>query len=374
MSHRETAFYVICRKYRPHLLMVFVQVAVTLLYLLIEASFNKGMNLHVFVTYRHALGGIVVLPFAYFLERKSRPKMTVAMFMELFLLSLLGVSLTLNMYFASLKYTSPSFVTSMVNTISALTFIIAVALRLEAVDVKNPRGVAKIFGTLLSLAGALTMTLYKGHAIPNLKAAPVLITAQSAHPNWIKGSILTVASCISWSVFYIMQAFIVKKYPAQLSLTAWINCIGAVQSAVFALIVEHKLHAWFITSRIELYCILYAGIISCGLSIFVQLWATDQKGPVFVTMFNPLGTVLVSVLAYLVIGEQLHMGSILGGVIVIIGLYLLLWGKETDQDYKSRQPSSSAHEQNESRTQIATSGQTEKLSSEQGSVAKDGIL
>ncbi|XP_054802941.1 WAT1-related protein At4g08290-like isoform X4 [Prosopis cineraria] len=287
MSHREKAFWVIYKKYRPHLLMVLVEVAVTLLYFLIEASFNKVMNLQVFVTYRHALGGIIVLPFAYVLERKARPKLTMAMFMELFLLSLLGFSLTLNMYFASLKCTSPSFVTSMVNTISALTFIIAVALRLEAVDVKNPRGVAKILGTLLSLAGALTMTLYKGHAIPNLKGAPILIRGQSGHTNWIKGSILTVASCISWSVFYLMQ-----------------------------------------------------GVISCSLCIFIQFWTTDQKGPVFVSMFNPLGTVLVSILAYFVMGEQLHLGSILGGVIVVIGLYLLLWGKESDQDYKSRQLSS----------------------------------
>ncbi|XP_054802776.1 WAT1-related protein At4g08290-like isoform X2 [Prosopis cineraria] len=328
MSHREKAFWVIYKKYRPHLLMVLVEVAVTLLYFLIEASFNKVMNLQVFVTYRHALGGIIVLPFAYVLERKARPKLTMAMFMELFLLSLLGFSLTLNMYFASLKCTSPSFVTSMVNTISALTFIIAVALRLEAVDVKNPRGVAKILGTLLSLAGALTMTLYKGHAIPNLKGAPILIRGQSGHTNWIKGSILTVASCISWSVFYLMQSITVKKYPAKLSLTAWINCIGAVQSAAFTLIVEHKLNVWFITSSIELWCVLYA------------FWTTDQKGPVFVSMFNPLGTVLVSILAYFVMGEQLHLGSILGGVIVVIGLYLLLWGKESDQDYKSRQLSS----------------------------------
>lgn len=38
-------------------------------------------------------------------------------------------SLTLNMFFASLKYTTPSFDASMTNTISSLTFILAVALR-----------------------------------------------------------------------------------------------------------------------------------------------------------------------------------------------------------------------------------------------------
>jgi len=39
------------------------------------------------------------------------------------------VSVTLNMYFASLNYTNPTFVASMVNTIASLTFIIAVAIR-----------------------------------------------------------------------------------------------------------------------------------------------------------------------------------------------------------------------------------------------------
>lgn len=69
MSGGENAFWMICKTYRPHIFMVFVQGVATLLYFLIEASFNKGMNPHVFVTYRHALGGIVVLPFAYVLER-----------------------------------------------------------------------------------------------------------------------------------------------------------------------------------------------------------------------------------------------------------------------------------------------------------------
>lgn len=39
------------------------------------------------------------------------------------------MGLTLNMYFASLRYTSPTFVASTVNTIASLTFVIAVVLR-----------------------------------------------------------------------------------------------------------------------------------------------------------------------------------------------------------------------------------------------------
>nr|POF09135.1 wat1-related protein [Quercus suber] len=191
-----------------------------IMYLIIDAAFSHGMNPHIFVTYRHVLGGLVMFPFAYFLERKVRPKMTLALFFEMFLLSLVGVSLTLNMYFASLEYTSPTFGTSMINAVASLTFVIAVAFRLEAFDVRNARGIAKVVGTLKSLAGVMTMTLYKGPEVQR--------------------PILAGASCISWSLWYIRQAFTLKKYPAQLSLTAWINLIGGAQSAAFTVLIQHK--------------------------------------------------------------------------------------------------------------------------------------
>ncbi|KAL9318637.1 hypothetical protein ACSQ67_015154 [Phaseolus vulgaris] len=352
MSNNERAFGVMCVKFKPHLLMCVIQLLLSFLYFLVEASLNKGMNPHVFVTYRHVVGGIVVLPFAYVRERKLWPKLTMTMFIELFFLSLFGTSLTLNMFFASLKYTTPSFDASMTNTISSLTFIIAVALRLEVVDVKKPRGVAKVFGTMLSLFGAFIMTLYKGHTIQSLRGAPFHVRGNFVHNNWIKGSLLAGASCISWSLWFILQAIIAKKYQAQLSLTAWINCMGAAQSAVFAVLVQHKPRAWFITSTVELCCILYAGAICGGLIIFIQFWTAEQKGPVFVSMFNPLGTILVAILAYFLFGEQLHTGSLLGVVIVIIGLYLLLWGKDSDQDYNSQQSLATHVEQRECRTQV----------------------
>lgn len=59
------------RKFKPHLLMTLCQVGYTFLYFITEASFNHGMNPHVYITYRHIVAGLVMLPFAYFLERYS---------------------------------------------------------------------------------------------------------------------------------------------------------------------------------------------------------------------------------------------------------------------------------------------------------------
>ncbi|KVH88351.1 hypothetical protein Ccrd_024034, partial [Cynara cardunculus var. scolymus] len=182
-------------RFKPHLLMVLTQVGFTFLYFITEASFKHGMNPHIYVTYRHVVGGFVMLPFAYFLERGKRPKMTVVLFLEISVLSLLG---------------------------------------LEIIDLRNPRGLAKVVGTLVSLAGVIIMTLYKGPAMTSLGHAAIHFTQTTViQENWFKGSVLTVSSCLTWSIWYIMQAYTLKRYPAQLSLTTWMNFLGAAQSAVF---------------------------------------------------------------------------------------------------------------------------------------------
>ncbi|XP_058077975.1 WAT1-related protein At4g08300-like isoform X2 [Magnolia sinica] len=334
----------IYKRFKPHLLMVFAQFCYTFLYFFTEASFKHGMNPHVYVTYRHLVAGVLMFPFAYFLEK---------------------VGLTLNMYFASLRYTSPTFVASISNTISSLTFLLAVLLRLEGLD-KSTRGMAKIVGTLVSLAGAMIMTLYRGPVLRNSGDGLIHIQGSTnVHENWMKGSLLTVVCCITWALWYIMQAITLKKYPAQLSLTTWMNFIGGAQSAVFTACMVHKPKAWTVGFNIDLWNILYSGVVVSGFVIFIQLWCTEEKGPVFVTMFNPLGTIVVALLAYFVLGEKLHTGSIIGGVIVIIGLYLLLWGKEGDRvdQIKSQEPSLSCEEPAEESEDksIHLSGEGDKL-------------
>ncbi|KAG6420959.1 hypothetical protein SASPL_117505 [Salvia splendens] len=330
--------------FKPHMLMVLSQIGYTVMYIITEASFNHGMDPSVYVTYRHIVATLVMLPFAYFMERKTRPKLTKAIFVEIFVLSLLGVSLTLNMYFTSLKYTSPTLLACMVNTIASLTFILAIILRLEVVNIRSPRGIAKILGTGVSLAGVMTMTLYKGASLRKIGDALIHINGITSvvQEKWLKGSLLVVASCITWSIWYIMQAYTLKRYPAQLSLTTWMNAVGAAQSALYTAIVQHKRSAWTIGFDIDLWSTLYGGVVISGMVTYVQLWCMETKGPVFVTLFNPLSTVLVALLSYFVLGENLYIGSIIGGGVVVIGLYLLLWGKQHDESIRKETEDSKA--------------------------------
>lgn len=84
-------------------------------------------------------------------------------------------------------------------------FLILTTHRMEALDVRNLRGIAKLLGTLISLAGVITMTSYKGPAIQSFSGASQHIRSNFVHKSWTKGSILVIASCITWSIWYIMQ-------------------------------------------------------------------------------------------------------------------------------------------------------------------------
>ncbi|KNA14549.1 hypothetical protein SOVF_106530 [Spinacia oleracea] len=269
------------------------------------------------------------------------------------------------MYFASLKYTSPAFLSATVNTIPTLTFILAVVFRLETLNLRKRRGLAKATGTLITLAGVMTIALYRGPAIKRLWEPLIHLMKSDFHKNWIKGPILSLASCISWSIWFTMQGFTLKRYPAPLSLATWANFIGAAQSAAFtSLAVRHHPDAWVQKSFINIATILFGGVVSSALNFIMIVWSSKEKGPVFVTMFCPLQTLLVVIFAYFIVGEKLYTGSIVGGVTIIIGLYLLLWGKAKDRVViitSEKKPSLSAIKQNEPKMQIVTVIERESL-------------
>lgn len=84
--------------------------------------------------------------------------------------------------------------------------------------------------------------------------------------------------------------------------------------------------------------------MSSSLSFYVQSWCIARRGPLFSAMFNPLCTVIVTVLAIPLLHEHLYIGSMIGAVAVVVGLYVVLWGKAKDYDDGTRIPAVSVDE------------------------------
>lgn len=304
-----------------------------------RAALNMGISKIVYPVYRNVLALLLLLPFAYFLEKKERPPLTLSLLVQFFLLAVIGITANQGFYLLGLDNTSPTFASAIQNSVPAITFLMAALLRIEQVRLNRKDGVAKVAGTVLCVAGASVITLYQGPTIyspspPLQRALPAMLVLGDARgKNWTLGCLFLIGHCLSWSGWLVLQAPVVKKYPARLSVTSYQCFFGVIQFLVIAAFIERDPQAWLVHSAGELLSVAYAGIVASGIAFAVQIWCIDRGGPVFVAVYQPVQTLVVAIMASLALGEEFYLGGIIGAVLIIAGLYFVLWGKNEERKF-----------------------------------------
>ncbi|OEL37096.1 WAT1-related protein [Dichanthelium oligosanthes] len=304
-----------------------------------RAALNMGISKIVFIVYRNIISLALLAPFAYFLEKKDRPPLTFSLLVEFFLLALCGITANQGFYLLGLYHLSPTYASAIQNTVPAITFAMAAVLRLEQVDLSRRHGVAKVVGTVVSIGGATVITLYKGlplfHHNLTIKSL-VKLSSSSPILNWTLGCVFILGHCLSWSGWMVLQVPVLKRYPARLSVLSLTCIFGLLQFLVIAVFTEEDLSRWKVHSGGELFTILYAGLVASGVAFALQIWCIDRGGPLFTAVFQPVQTVAVAVMAAVILGDQLYTGGIVGAVLIVIGLYFVLWGKSAEKKAATR--------------------------------------
>ncbi|WVY91689.1 hypothetical protein V8G54_037203 [Vigna mungo] len=321
---------------KAYLIILSLQFGSAGMYLITMDALNKGMSHYVFVVYRNIIATVALGPFAFFLERKVRPKMTIRIFSELMAVAFVEIILDQCFTFLGMKYTSASFASAVMNSVPSITFVLAIIFRLERMKLKEVGCLAKMIGTVVSLGGAFLMALYKG-PILNIAGSSATNVGQPENVNdpsgnhWLSGACFLLIGCAGFAAFYILQTITLRKYPAEMSLATWVCFLGALQSGVLTIFMERNTHVWSVGWDSRLLAYAYSGIVTSAIQFYVQGMVIKTTGPVFVTAFNPLRMIIVTALACIVLSEKLHLGSIMGGVVVVVGLYLVVWGKSKEQ-------------------------------------------
>ncbi|XP_061985347.1 WAT1-related protein At2g39510-like [Populus nigra] len=356
---------------KPFLAVILLQFGYAGMFTITKHALDEGMSQHVLVVYRHAVATIVITPFALVFDRKVRPKMTLSIFFKIMLLGLLEPTIDQNLYYTGMKYTTATFTSAMCNVLPAFAFLMAWALRIEQVNIRKMHSQAKIFGTIVTVGGAMLMTLVKGTQLDlpwtrgyDQQASTSALTKQDP----IKGALMIATGCVCWASFIILQSITLKSYPVELSLTAWICFMGTIEGSMVAVVMERgNPSAWSVGLNYKLLAAVYSGVICSGIGYYVQGLIMKRKGPVFVTAFSPLSMVIVAILGSFFLKEILCVGRVAGAVVIVTGLYLVLWGKSKDQP-----PSDSSDDKAEAIvTQTATEMQERTETGDQEFVAID---
>uniref|UniRef100_J3M377 WAT1-related protein n=1 Tax=Oryza brachyantha TaxID=4533 RepID=J3M377_ORYBR len=295
---------------KPYVMAVVIQVIYTGLYVVSKAAFDQGMNTFVFIFYRQAAATLLLLPLAIILERRNAPPMSLRLFTKLFMYALLGNTISMNVYNISLKYTSATVGSATSNSVPVVTFFLAVLLRLEVIRLRTLSGMAKAAGVALCLGGVLVIALYAGPAISPLnhhRAFTNEARRRRRADEVGEGDVPDAA------VQHGMVA--VDRAPG-------VAAQGVPQQAARHAPAPNKLLA----------TLLHTGFVVTGVSFYLQAWCIEKKGPVFLAMSNPLCFVLTIFCSSFFLGEIVHLGSILGGILLVAGLYSVLWGKSKEHN------------------------------------------
>ncbi|PON52537.1 Plant-drug/metabolite exporter [Trema orientale] len=328
---------ILIQKSTPYLLCIFANICFAGFNIVTKVSLDQGMSRYVLLVYSNFFGILASAPLALIFERKNNSKISLIVLRDVFFLGLIGDVLGRILYYTGLLYTSPTFASAMCNLIPSITFIFAVLCRMERMEISKHGSQTKVVGTVVAFSGAMLMTLYKGirlismgSLIHNPHNHSVSTTKLSVDKDWIKGSIFLFVSLIALSAFYVLQGKVVQRYPAPITLTSLTCLSGTLMSIIIVAILDHKAASWRLSWNIALLGPLYNGVVIFAVTIYVQTLVTQKKGPVFMTAFRPLSTIIVAVMELFILGEALYLGSIVGAILIVFGLYAIIWGKEKE--------------------------------------------
>ncbi|XP_078436365.1 nodulin MtN21 /EamA-like transporter family protein [Wolffia australiana] len=353
------------RDYLPAVAMVTVQVGFAGLNIVSKLALDTGMNPFVMVAYRQVIATVFLAPFAFFYERKTRMKMTATILFQIFLCSVFGATLNQLLYFVGLKLSTPTIACALSNTLPAITFVMAIPFRMETVELGSLAGSAKVVGTVLCVGGSMLMTFYKGmllrlpqssihwHYAEELTGG--VTSASSNGDKMVLGSMLVVASCVSWAVWFIVQAKMSESFASPYTSTALMSLMASVECMAVGAAVERKAAGWAVGWDIRLAAAFYTGVVGSGIAFGLMSWCIQRRGPLYVSMFSPLLLVIVAVLGWAILDEKIYVGSVVGSALIVGGLYMVLWGKgrellrsrsdveksmdeEREMDFPSRSP------------------------------------
>ena len=130
--------------------------------------------------------------------------------------------------------------------------------RFEKLNMKTKIGYGVILGAMISLAGALTLTMYQGIPLSNSHEQATISSIHEGNENWIKGCFLLFTGVILFSSWMLIQAKINVSYPCPYSSTVILSVFGTLQCAILSFIKTRHVEDWILGDKLTIFTVIIA--------------------------------------------------------------------------------------------------------------------
>ncbi|XP_023637198.1 WAT1-related protein At4g01440 isoform X2 [Capsella rubella] len=251
-------------KWTPVIMMVTINSALGLCNALVKKVLDGGVNHMVIATYRLAISTVFLVPIAFFWERRTRPKLTLNILVQLFFSALVGASFSQYFFLLGLSYTSATLACAFISMTPAITFFMALIFRVEKLNMKSKAVMGMGMGTLICIGGALLLTMYKGVPLTKYHKLETHQLMKHKPENWVIGCVLLFAGSSCFGSWMLIQSKVNEKYPCQYSSTVVLSFFGTIQCALLSLIKSRDISAWILTDKLDIMTVVYARLIGSG--------------------------------------------------------------------------------------------------------------
>ncbi|KAL3754294.1 hypothetical protein ACJRO7_001517 [Eucalyptus globulus] len=319
--------------------MLLVQAIGTGMQLLSKVILNDGTFIFALLAYRHVVGAVCVAPLALYFERGNTTKLSLKVWFWLFINALTGVSLSMGLFYYGLRDTTATYASNIISITPVITFVFSIILRVESWGLNTRAGKVKTIGAILCVAGAATTTFYQGKSFHiNHQHSPSHAITKDIPSNWTRGTLLLIGACLSYGIWFIVQVKLIKVFPLKYWSTMLTCIIASGQAMIVGLCIDHSRKSWSLGWNLQLLTIVYSGALVTAMAFCLISWVIVKRGPTYPSMFNPLILVFITVLEALLLGEAIHLGTLVGSILILMGIYSFLWGKRKELMMNRRPP------------------------------------
>ncbi|XP_059650357.1 WAT1-related protein At1g25270-like [Cornus florida] len=315
----------------PVLLMLLATIFSLIVNIFNKLTTTSGMSTSVLTAYRFIFGTMLLALLGIYKSWGIRHNLTWKRICLIFMCGLFGGPMYQNLYLESLRFTSATFATAIINLTPVVTFILAKILRLEILELRTLTRKLKTIGIILSSVGVELLTFYH-HMEINIESIKFDLLSHVKHEmeenhNLVLGLGLVVIATLCNAISLILQKKIEDDTKGILLIPSLINVMGAIQATIYALCVEKDWAHWKLGWDIRLLAALFVGVCGSGVNTTIITFCVSKMDPVFVSAFSPMSLMLMVVIGSLLPNEKLYLTSLIAIVIIIITIVMLLCGK-----------------------------------------------